>query len=90
MCTPQATSISSYWGNALQGIYITWGNTATDCAGTIAADTEMSINVDIRLYGVLRAAESETVTSTETFVSYFLFMNPYDYYDYEQAAGDSS
>lgn len=45
-------SFTSYWGNALQGIYITWTPEGfTPPTGTIdAASTKMNMEFDIRMY----------------------------------------
>lgn len=51
--TGYATSIDTHWGNSLQGIFIKWQNTAVDTAGTIDADTTLSLTVDMYMYGAL-------------------------------------
>ena len=61
------TSFTSYWGNALQGIYITWTPEAfTVPAGTITASTtKMTMEFDIRMYSTAyQGIESDNSNAT--------------------------
>lgn len=87
------TEVFSAWGNSVQGIFITWGNTAADSSGTISGTTEMLIDVDLRLYGLgsnLQAADTAaragTLVSSDFINAYYLIQNPYDKSDYDAAA----
>ena len=82
------TSIFSNWGNAVQGLFITWGNTAassgtiTPGLGSNAATTMLEIDLDLRLYGLGNQLEADVIAAGDVFKVYFLIQNPYDKEDY--------
>ena len=44
------TEFTSYWGNALQGIWIKYAISALGTDGTISTDTKMTMTFDVRMY----------------------------------------
>jgi len=82
------TSYETFWGNSIQGFYITWNNVAADSSGTIDASTELDFDLDLRLYA-LAALDSSAITSGETLNFYFLFQNPIDKVAYDTAIAAS-
>ena len=44
------TTFTSYWGNALQGIWIKWTPSSFTTAGAVDASTTMAMDFDIRMY----------------------------------------
>ena len=85
---------TSYWGNAIQGMYIKWepeGYTAPQ--GTItAATTKMNMTFDIRMYATaFNGIESDngdaanygvTALSGQTATFYMLIRNPLDLFEF--------
>ena len=65
-------------------MWVTWGNTAADAVGTITqASTELSVDIDLRLYAAgidTTAAAVIDATSSAAYdmVYYLQFMNPYE------------
>lgn len=43
-------SFSSYWGNALQGMYIKWKIDSLGTDGAISATTKLTLTFDARMY----------------------------------------
>ena len=63
--------VFSSWGNAIQGIFVTWGNDSSVSNG--AATGDMSIALDLRLYGMMDFLSSENfAASGDTLLAYFL------------------
>ena len=60
MCDGCVTEFTTYFGTGILGMWITWGNTATtsDAATAVAADTELSVAFDLRLYAADLTSES--------------------------------
>ena len=46
------SEFTTFFGTGIQGIWVTWKNSAADVDGTITAATELAFKADIRLYGV--------------------------------------
>ena len=79
-----ANDFTTYWGNALQGIYINWALNNDE--------TKVVATMDIRMYGVgldseLRDTDNSSGTlgwrnDGDSMYAYFLFMNPWDIDDY--------
>ena len=44
------TEFTSYWGNALQGIWIKYAISSLATDGTISSSTKMTMNFDIRMF----------------------------------------
>ena len=79
MCDGCITDFTTYFGTGILGMWITWGNTATDSAGTVASDTELQIDFDLRLYAADLTSESGGVLeNTQTLQYYVLWTNPYE------------
>ena len=51
-CAGCVTSFTTFHGTGIQGMWITWGNTATSKTGSIVAADELSVDVELRLYAV--------------------------------------
>ena len=83
-----ATSFTSYWGNALLGIYIEWGNTAVS-NGTIDGTTSLTCTFNLNLYaaGAVSQTGSTYFADTNIMQFYLLILNPLDQFD---ALADSS
>lgn len=83
-----ATSFTSYWGNALLGIYIEWGNTAAS-NGTIDGTTALTCTFNLNLYaaGAVSQTGSTYFADTNLMQFYLLILNPLDQFD---ALADSS
>ena len=51
-CAGCVTSFTTFHGTGIQGMWITWGNTATAKTGSVVAADELSVDVELRLYAV--------------------------------------
>ena len=78
--TDCVTEFTTFFGTGLSGMFITFGNTATDNAGTISGSTTLTMDFDIRIY----TCETCTTRDSELFAgantdSYFMLMftNPW-------------
>ena len=79
MCDGCITDFTTYFGTGILGMWITWGNTATSSEGTVAADTELQVDFDLRLYAADLTSESGGVLeNTQTLQYYALWTNPYE------------
>ena len=77
-------SFESFFGNALQGIYITWGCEQVNSSSyAVAADTELTMDIELRMYGVGYLGLDSTATLQPANVAfYILWQNPVDIYSY--------
>ena len=50
--TGYQTAFTTFYGTGIQGMWITWKNTAVDEAGTIDGATLLEVNFDLRMYAV--------------------------------------
>ena len=82
------TEVFSAWGNSLQGIFITWGNTAASSTGNTAT-AEMSIGLDVRLYGLGDKILTSNLADTDddSLQVYWLIQNPHDKAEFDAAGG---
>lgn len=99
-CTDCVVEFQTFFGSAIQGLWVTWKNTAADTTGTIDVNTLLEVDFDLRLYGVgLDTAYNPANTATPAYagasgawkMSYYLqFMNPYPTRVTGNAAGGNS
>ena len=83
-----ATSFTTFFGNAVQGHYVTWGNTAVANA-VIDGTTTLTFSVDARMYANSIGFDTGTlINSTITF--YMLLLNPEDEYDFQVGLAEAS
>ena len=86
-CAGCVTSFTTFHGTGIQGMWITWGNTATAKSGSIVATDELSVDVELRLYAAnldTRTYPTEnaalpinaSAAATWTFNWFIQFMNP--------------
>ena len=87
-CTDCQQSFQTFFGTGIQGMWITWKNTAPDAAGTITTANELAVDFDLRMYDVgldsgyspeLTGRTMDVTTSPATYDMkyYLLFANPY-------------
>ena len=76
------TSFTSYWGNALMGIFVKWER--NDTAATVSATTKLTATFDLKLYaaGTTPQTGSGLFETTNTMKFWLLILNPLDLYDY--------
>lgn len=79
------SSFTTYWGNALMGIYVQWENSAAT-SGTYdytAADLKATFTLNLYAAGVVTEASAANYLTTEDASIYFymLMLNPLDYFD---------
>ena len=78
-----AQSFTTYWGNALMGIHVQWGNDASATSSAVTSSTKLTAIFDLKLY----AAGTTTQTGTGNFENdntmffYLLILNPNDIFD---------
>ena len=61
------TSFTTYYGTGIQGMWVTWGNTAVDKAGTIDSTTTLNIDMELRLYGLsLDSGSGDVIDATSS------------------------
>lgn len=75
-----ATSFTSYWGNALMGIYVKWENSATSSAGTVAAGTKLKATFTLNFYaaGTTTLYGTNYLADTNPWYFYLNILNPQD------------
>ena len=72
------TEIFSHWGNAVQGFFVNWKNSAASNGAIVADTTIMTVDVDFRLYGLYSNAKDYLSTEyindadDDTFKAYIL------------------
>jgi hypothetical protein len=71
-----ATSLETFWGNSLQGFYITWEHKAVK--ETVTATSEMEFTIDLRLFSLGSVLDTTVLPATpsatpEQLEFYFLF-----------------
>ena len=66
------TEVFTAWGNAVQGIFITWGNEAATNGAITQTTTELSIKLDLRLYGLGTLLSTEAAVTSDFLNVYFL------------------
>jgi hypothetical protein len=84
-----AATYQTFWGNSIQGFYITWGN-AADAAVPISGTTEMTFDIDMRLYALADSLDTATVADASSLNFYFLIQNPIDKVAYDTAIAISA
>ena len=99
-CTDCQTSFMTFYGTGIQGMWITWKNTAADLTGTIDTNTKLDVDFDLRMYGVgLDTAYFPADTNKSIYAGgnqtyqmkyYLLFNNPYVDEVASNAAGGKS
>ena len=76
-----ASSFTSYWGNALMGIYVTWENSATSSAGPVTAGTtKLKATFDLNFYaaGTTTLYGTTYLADTNPWYFYLNILNPQD------------
>ena len=92
------SEMTSYWGNALQGIYITWKPEGHSPPSSVidAANTKMNMSFDIRMYSTgYKGIETDNGNNSNwgvaalsggTVTFYMLIRNPLDQFTYNNLA----
>ena len=82
------SSFTTYWGNALMGIYVQWENSAATSGTYDYATAELKATFTLNLYaaGVVTEASDATTgnylrTEDASIYFYMLMLNPIDYFD---------
>ena len=80
------SSFTTYWGNALMGIYVQWENSAVAPYTYTTADLKATFTLNLYAAGVVTEASDATTgnylrTEDASIYFYMLMLNPIDYFD---------